>query len=55
MKTCPYVKNGIKYRISGKNLKILGKNKKISEKIRKFWKNSDISEKYPKKKNANFF
>ena len=29
MKNCPYVKNGIKYKVSGKN-------QKISEKIRKF-------------------
>ena len=53
MKTCPYVKNGIKYRISGKNWKNsekfgkirknsekFGKIQKFSEKFRKFWDNS---------------
>ena len=49
MKTCPYVKNGIKYRISGKNWKISGKSRKISEKIRKIRKNSEKYRKIQKK------
>ena len=35
MKNCSHVKNGIKYKISGKNQKISGKNKKNSEKFGK--------------------
>ena len=53
MKNCFYVKNVTKYKISGKNRKILGKNKKISEKIGKIQKNS---EKFGKiRKNSDIF
>ena len=44
MKNCSHVKNGIKYKISGKNQKIsekIGKIQKNSEKFGKIRKNSE--------------
>ena len=57
MKNCSHVKNGIKYKISGKNQKISGKNKKNSEKFGKIRKNSEKFRHFREKsnKNANFF